>query len=71
MKCCLERFGYLVSKPAIERRAVLKKIDKKYGIKQLLKDLKNKIEGTSKARIEEIRILKNDLKWIEKELRKP
>lgn len=67
---CLKRFGYSVSKPAIERRYILKKIKKRHGLGYLLKALRNRIEKTPKNKIMERLILKNDLKWAIKSFKK-
>ena len=71
MKNCLDRLGYKASKPAIERHAILKKIRKIHGFEYLLKALKSKIEKTPKNKINERLILKNDLKWVKRNLKKP
>jgi len=66
MKDYLEIFGYTTSKSAMERRNLLKRISKKYGFKYLLEVMNLKIKRTSKRQINNIRILRADLKWVEK-----
>ena len=66
MKDCLEKFGYTTSKSALERHALLKRINKKYGFEYLLKAMNIKIKRISKSKINEKRILRTDLKWIKK-----
>ncbi len=70
MRVYLKRFGYDVSKPAIERRYILKKVKKRHGFSYLLKALEKKIEKTHKKKISERLILKNDLKWARKSFNK-
>jgi len=66
MKNYLEKFGYTTSKSAIERHALLERISKKYGFEHLLEVMNLKIKETPKNQIDDIRILRADLKWIKK-----
>jgi len=66
MKKYLEKFNYATSKPAIERHAILKRISKKYDFEYLLDIITLKIKRTPPNQINNIRILRADLKWIKK-----
>jgi hypothetical protein len=66
MKKYLEKFNYTTSKSAIERHAILKRISKKYDFEYLLEIITLKIKRTPPNQINNIRILRADLKWVEK-----
>ena len=66
MKDYLEKFNYTTSRSAAERHAILKKISKKYGFDQLFEVIDLKIKKIPKNQINNVRILRADLKWIKK-----
>jgi len=66
VKDCLEKFGYTTAKSAVKRRILLKKINKKYGLKYLVEAMNLRIKKIPKSQINKRRILRFDLRWIKK-----